>query len=141
SISGEDLLTVDRKYKDAWIGRIPSRIVILTNELPRLGDMSGALAARFIIVQFRRSFLGEEDPGLTDALLTELPGILNWALDGLDRLTERGRFVQPESSKETMQELEDLASPMKAFLRDCCELDPTGEVAIEALYRAYERWC
>jgi hypothetical protein len=105
SISGEDTLTVDRKYKEAWIGRIPSRIVILTNELPRLSDSSGALANRFVILQFAESFLGREDHGLGDALLSELPSIFNWALDGLERLNERGRFVQPASSAATMREL------------------------------------
>src|SRR5262249_45815776 len=28
SISGEDSLTVDRKYKDPWTGRLPTRFVI-----------------------------------------------------------------------------------------------------------------
>ena len=43
SISGEDSLTVDRKYKEPWTGRLPTRLVLLTNELPRLTDASGAL--------------------------------------------------------------------------------------------------
>jgi putative DNA primase/helicase len=38
SISGEDSLTIDRKYKEPWTGRLPSRFLILTNELPRLVD-------------------------------------------------------------------------------------------------------
>ena len=35
SISGEDQLTVDRKYKDPWTGYLPTRFMILSNELPR----------------------------------------------------------------------------------------------------------
>ena len=46
SISGEDTLTVDRKYREPWTGQLPTRIVILSNELPRLTDSSGALASR-----------------------------------------------------------------------------------------------
>jgi putative DNA primase/helicase len=34
SISGEDTLTVDRKYREPWTGQLPSRLVILSNELP-----------------------------------------------------------------------------------------------------------
>ena len=41
SISGEDTLTVDRKYRDPWTGRLPTRFLILTNELPRFSDSSG----------------------------------------------------------------------------------------------------
>ena len=50
SISGEDVLTVDRKYRDPWTGRLPSRFLVLTNELPRFTDASGALASRFVIL-------------------------------------------------------------------------------------------
>jgi putative DNA primase/helicase len=31
SVSGEDSITVDRKYRDPWTGRLPSRFLILTN--------------------------------------------------------------------------------------------------------------
>jgi hypothetical protein len=47
SISGEDALTVDRKYRDPWNGRLGIRFLILTNELPRMADSSGA--ATFIL--------------------------------------------------------------------------------------------
>jgi putative DNA primase/helicase len=56
SISGEDSLTVDRKYRDPWTGRLPTQILILTNELPKLTDSSGALASRFIVFTLHRSF-------------------------------------------------------------------------------------
>ena len=95
SISGEDSLTVDRKYREPWTGRLPTRIVLLTNELPRLADASGALASRFIVFVLAQSFYGRENVRLTDELLSEASAIFNWALDGLDRLNERGHFVSP----------------------------------------------
>jgi P4 family phage/plasmid primase-like protien len=94
SISGEDALTIDRKHIDAWTGRLPTRFVILTNELPRIADTSGALVGRLVTLVLVHSFYGREDPGLTARLLTELPGILNWALHGYRRLRQRGYFVQ-----------------------------------------------
>ncbi len=90
SISGEDTLTIDRKYRDPWTGRLPTRFMILTNELPRFSDSSGALASRFVMSILTTSFYGRENPRLTDELLDEAPGIFNWALEGLDRLRERG---------------------------------------------------
>jgi putative DNA primase/helicase len=64
--------------------------VIATNELPRLSDASGALASRMIILNTPESFYGRENHDLTDDLMEELPGIFNWALDGLDRLRGQG---------------------------------------------------
>jgi putative DNA primase/helicase len=49
SITGEDTLTIDRKYREPWTGRLPTRFMILTNELPRFSDSSGALASRFVV--------------------------------------------------------------------------------------------
>ena len=80
SISGEDNLTIDRKFLPAWTGRLGVRFLIMTNELPRLADASGALASRFIVLMMQNSFYGREDRGLKNRLLIELPGILNWAL-------------------------------------------------------------
>jgi putative DNA primase/helicase len=141
SISGEDSITVDRKYRDPWTGRLPTRFVILTNEVPRFTDASGALASRFIVLVLTRSFLGQEDSTLTDTLLTEAPGIFNWALDGLDRLNARGYFAPPAVSRDAMQRLEDLASPVSAFVRDRCVIDRVREVDKEALWTDWKDWC
>jgi len=141
SISGEDGLTIDRKYLPSWTGRLPTRFMILTNELPRLADASGALARRFITLVLTNSFYGREDHGLAARLLAELPSILNWALDGRNRLFRRGFFVQPKSSKEVTQELEDLGSPISAFMRDCCDVGEGKTVEVETLFGKWQTWC
>ena len=116
SLSGEDGIEVARKFKKAWTGRMPIRFTLLTNELPRLTDSSSALAKRFIMLVLVKSFYGREDQTLTARLLTELPGILNWALIGYQRLRERGYFVQPESGRQAVEQLELLSSPVTAFV-------------------------
>ena len=99
SISGEDSLTIDQKYKRAWTGQLKVRFFLATNEMPRFVDASGALASRFIALPMVKSFYGSENVALTAELLTEIPAIFNWALDGLDRLRSRGYFQPPESSR------------------------------------------
>jgi putative DNA primase/helicase len=141
SISGEDRLTIDRKYREPWTGRLPVRFFILSNELPRLADASGALASRFLLLMMQHSFYGREDLGLYDRLSQELPGILNWSLAGLERLTHRGHFVPPISSAEALQELEDLASPIGAFIREHCVVAPDKTAYKEELYSRYQSWC
>lgn len=141
SISGEDLLTVDRKYRDPWTGKLPTRFLICTNELPRLVDSSGALTSRFVLLTLTNSFFGAENPDLTADLTAELAGIFNWALDGLERLRDRGRFVQPETSEDALRELEDLGSPISAFLRDCCEVGVGHSIGCGELYQAWRSWC
>lgn len=142
AISGEDPQTVDRKYLPAWSGKLSTRFVVITNELPRIGDMSGALASRFIVLLLTRTFIGKEDLGLFDRIEPELPGILNWALCGRDRLYERKYFVQPPSSEELMQEFADLSSPTAAFLRGAAiGPEKDGWVATDDLFKLWRRWC
>ena len=103
SISGEDALTIDRKNLEPVTGKLPTRIMLLSNELPRLGDSSVPLAGRMLLLRLRESFYGREDHALTDKLLSELPGILNWAIVGWSTLRGRGRFAQPESAADLLE--------------------------------------
>jgi putative DNA primase/helicase len=141
SISGEDGQTIDRKHKNAWSGKLPTRFTFISNELPRLADASGALAGRMIVLRFTESFYGREDLGLMDRITPELAGILNWSIAGWRRLLNRGRFEQPKSGQELVEELADLASPVGQFVREECELDPHGEEVIKDLFNRWEKWC
>src|SRR5262249_28792595 len=78
---------------------------------------------------------------LTDTLLAERPGILNLALDALDRLRARGRFVQPESGAQLAEELTGLASNVSLFVGDCCVVGPEYEVLVSELYTQWRLWC
>jgi putative DNA primase/helicase len=138
SISGEDSLDVDRKHRDQWTGKLPTRLVLLSNELPRFSDASEAIAHRFLVLTLSESFLGREDTELAGYLLAELPGILGWALDGMDRLT-RQSFTIPASSKEATETLLDLASPTAAFVREECEC--RSDIEIQEIYAKWRRWC
>lgn len=141
SISGEDTLTIDRKYREPWTGRLNTRFLIMTNEIPRFSDSSGALASRFVLLTMSNSFYGREDPMLTDALLAEASGIFNWCLEGLDRLHERGYFTLPGTSRDALRQLEDLSSPIGAFVRDRCRVGPALEVGKDELYAGWRTWC
>ncbi len=85
-----------------------------------------------IVLRQTRSWYGQEDTGLTDRLLGELPGILLWAIAGWQRLRERGRFQQPESALQLVEGLEDLSSPIAAFVRERCEVGPGYEARVKA---------
>jgi putative DNA primase/helicase len=142
SISGEDTLTINRKYRDQWTGKLPSRLHVISNELPRLGDASTAIVGRIVLLMLSRSWLGHEDFDLEPALRSELPGILNWALLGLQRLTvdNENRFTRLISADEAITTLRDLASPVAAFVRERCAIGPKETVPVDELYAAFKAW-
>jgi putative DNA primase/helicase len=141
TVSGEDSIDVERKYLGAWNGQLTTRVVMFSNELIRFRDDSGALPSRFITWQMRQSFFGREDLNLTAKLLRERPGILNMALEGLDRLRDRGQFMQPGTGAEMAKELEGLASHIALFVADCCIVGPDQEARLDDLYDAWRWFC
>ncbi|MCC6425920.1 MAG: hypothetical protein IT435_03770 [Phycisphaerales bacterium] len=140
-ISGEDTLTIDRKFLGSISLKLPTRFMFLTNELPRLSDASMALTGRFLVLRLTASFYGKEDLNLTGRLVTEMPGILLWALEGRERLQARGHFAQPKTGADAILDLEDLASPVSAFVRDRCVVGPGHRAGIDDFYKAWQSWC
>jgi putative DNA primase/helicase len=139
-VTGKDQITIQRKFLPAVSGTLPLRLVVLANELPAFLDPTGVLASRFLLYRFRQSFYGREDRGLTAKLAAEVSGILNWALDGLDRLRETGRFGQPASGVEELWHWQDRVNPVGRFVRTGCVLDPSAEVKRDTLFLAYSDW-
>jgi putative DNA primase/helicase len=142
SISGEDGQTVNRKCLVAVsMARMPIKFVIVTNELPRLADASGAFVGRFVALRQTLSWFGKEDRGLTSRLMAELPSILLWSITGWERLRRNGHFIQPTTSEPLIEQLEELSSPIRAFIQDRCAVGLNEEVPCDEMFAAWQLWC
>jgi putative DNA primase/helicase len=143
TVTGEDDVAVDQKNKKAVSAALSVRILIFSNEPIRFLDDSGALATRFVTWQMTRNFEAEglADRNLTAKLLAERPGILNMALDGLDRLRARGwEFPQPQSGEDLLKQMKELASHIRVFVEECCVVANDREELVETLYNKWEWW-
>ena len=144
AIVGRDTRTVNRKNRIEWTGPIAARWIIVGNDEPEFKDASGALLGRMIHIYFGNSVYGREDTTLKDRLLTELPGILNWALDGLDLLNSTGSLHVPRASMESERQIARGTSPVAGFIEDRITLmDPTCGLSswVDDLWPAYLEWC
>lgn len=142
SLTGEDDVSVNRKGRPHWNGRLPGRLILASNEFPRFNDPSGAIATRFMAVQLVKSYRDKPDRTLEPDLLAELPGILNWALDGLQRLERNREFTTPDTMAEITREIEELAAPIKQFMNDCLIVtgDPETTEQLGDVTKAWKRW-
>jgi P4 family phage/plasmid primase-like protien len=137
-LSGRGLFTIDRKHKSHWTGPLPCKLLLISNEMPKLKDASGALASRIITFRTRNSFYGREDRHLFDnKIKPELPAILLWALDGLRRMRQTGPIAEPACSIETREELAREGSPIMAFVQECLTLNAAAVVDKNAMYSTY----
>jgi P4 family phage/plasmid primase-like protien len=137
-LSGRGLFSIDRKHRSHWTGSLGCKLLLISNEMPKLKDASGALASRMITFQTRASFYGREDRHLFDnKIRPELPAILLWALEGLRRMRLRGPLAEPACSVEMRDELAREGSPIMAFVQECLTLDPAASVDKNIMYSTY----
>lgn len=141
SISGNDAVAFNRKWLPGLTETLPTRFTVAANSVPNLFDDSGALASRLLVLPFTRSFLGFEDLALADRLLTELPGIAAWALEGLRRLNHQGQFTTSAIGREEMQYIREAYSPLARFIGEACTTDPSAECTSCDLHTVYRAWC
>ena len=142
AISGGSEQTVDRKGIAALSSvALKVRFTMAVNELPRLSDSSAALRSRLLVIPFFNSYEGKEDFALLDRLSAEIPGITNWALEGLRLLTKAGRFYNPTAGEKILRDFVHLSSPVSAFLDECCEVRSEAEVKRNDLQLAWHMWC
>jgi putative DNA primase/helicase len=141
SITGEDPISIDRKYKKPIEERLPCRIMLMSNEMPSLRDASQALASRVLPMRMEHSFRGREDPRLKSRLDDELTGILHWALEGMDKLRpENARFTMGRVAARELRSVEDDMAPVIAFIRATCVIEEGAWVPCDNLWHAWVAW-
>lgn len=138
-ISGEDLMTVEKKHAAFEMSVKPRcAIVMAANDRLRLPDPSGSLQRRLVIVKTHRVFEGKDkDIGLRERLRPELPGVSAWALIGLLKLRRLGRFVMGEAGMRELDEVRSQNAPVYAWVRENCVVQPGSRVITEVLYRLF----
>ena len=144
-ITGEDKITVDVKYKNAYTTKLDIKLIILSNVLPLLGEdtENSSLTRRFLPISFNVT-PKKRDPQLENRLTTpdELSGILNWMLEGL-KLLQKRKMQFPESTNTLSREIVEASNPVVRFLVDCCAYDADTAISTPAseVYGAYQQWC
>ena len=101
NISGEDDITIDRKYKDQLTTKLKTRVMIFSNDPPNFRDASTALVNRFTPFKLTQSWLGREDLKLGEDTVRRAAQDLNWAIKGRKLLKEDGKFFVPSSGKRS----------------------------------------
>lgn len=122
-------------------GALNCKLLLASNSVPTMWDDSTATANRWLPLVFDRSFLGDEDTTLSKRLVEELPGIAQWALEGLRRLMSNGRFTMPKTSLNEMDYMVESGSPVTRFMEEECVFEQTARVADNALWSRYQQWC
>lgn len=140
TLSAGGFTSVQRKNRRSWDGVLTSSLFAASNTVPRLPDDGGAISSRLEIIKTRKSFIGHEDTHLADRLMTELPGILNWSLDGLDRLRSHDRFTQAAMATGVRADVDRGATGATPFVQALFAEHETLGVSRRMIRDAMEWW-
>ena len=139
-----DPVKVEKKYQDPITIRPTAKHLFAANTLPEADVDDDAFFRRILLVSFPNTVPRDErDPDLGDKLEAELSGILNWALEGLDRLREQEHFTGAPTPAAIQRKWRAWGSSVDRFKQRILEAtnDPDDAVPKRDALDAYRRFC
>ena len=146
--TGQDPITAAKKYRDPFQFFNYGKLIFSANEVPDTYDDSDAFYRRINLAEFPNKFEPDDpktDPNLIEKLTTpeELSGLLNLALDGLDRLLSKGMFTGQQTTEDRKMDYMSRSNTAKYFMMKYVEqtLDPEYCITKGDLYEHYVYMC
>lgn len=144
AVGGEELIAAQKGTPEYPL-KFNTRLVFACNKLPYLGDTTTGAYEKFFIIPFPR-YLHDENRIWNYAerfLYPEMPGIINWALDGLERLVKRGALPKIGVVHEQIQDFREETDTVFSWMREYVEVNSevTERVQFKDHYQHYRSFC
>jgi putative DNA primase/helicase len=150
-ITGADTLQARPLYGAQFEFRPQFRLWAAFNARPRVRGQDHGIWRRIDLVGWEATFIDpwerdkfpsapRKDTRLMEALRGELPGVLNWLLEGY-REWGRVGLATPECVRALTDDYRAESNPMGQFLSGCCRVGGDRWTQAARLYRAYAAWC
>jgi len=136
--TGDPIIRYEKKYQDAFSGAITARLLFLCNRLPKIKGQADDFFDRLHIVRFTNHVpKNKQNHMLNEELCEEMPGIINWALQGLERLIANNYVFTSDRAK--VEEYELKHNSVMQFAEECLTITEQDTDTIQAalLYQHY----
>ncbi|MDD3343527.1 MAG: phage/plasmid primase, P4 family [Sulfurospirillaceae bacterium] len=142
-VSGEPVACRE-KYKTGFDLHNTCKFMFNANTLPKDVEHSDAYFRRFIIIPYTQKITeSEKDPELhTKIISSELPGILNWAIEGLHRLLLHKKFSHSLASDLAIKEYQKETNSVALWIEDNgLKPDESEKKATREMFSMYRAYC
>ena len=141
-LTAGDRLEVDKKHDDYRTIHWTQKQIYAANQVPELEYEDNAFYRRWLHVQFPNEIPEDQQSGqFEDELKKELPGILNWALEGYVRLMRNEGFTDELGSEQKRDLWKEYGNSIDRFVDDRAALVPDTELPKDKIYSAYTAFC
>jgi len=143
-LTGEDLITVERKFKDPFQAVNYAKLVFAANRLPEVAEDTYAFWRRWIVIEFPNEF--PPDDAFFERTFTEdeIEGIVISALYAFRLVKKRKGFTEKgtkDPKEEWMKRSNDVYRVVKSMIDEgIIELDKAGWVEKKDLYTLYLKY-
>jgi P4 family phage/plasmid primase-like protien len=144
AITGGDWVHGHRKFLRQFKFKNYAKLLFACNQVPDVSNKNEAYYVRWIVIAFS-NHIPEEDqiPNYYQTVCTEeeLSGLLNWALEGLERLEKQHGYSEHKSLEEVRSFMQKGSNPIREFVDQYIIADPDAETLKEELYLSYVEFC
>lgn len=140
-LTGQDPIEIETKGKQAYQYLPIAKYILAGNHKPRISGTDMGVWRRVRLVPFSVVVPEEErDHELRGKLLAELPGILNWALDGQEAYSRQGLGKTPQAILNATAQYREDSDVLGEFLDERCLFGADKKTPGSDLYHAYQSW-
>jgi putative DNA primase/helicase len=142
-LTGGDTITARYLHQEFFQFSPTHKLWIFGNHKPNIRGTDDGIWRRIMLIPFAVTISENERIPMSELIATmrgELPGILNWALDGYRDYLKRG-LSPPElvrAATDTYREEMDLIGE---FIEERCLVTDGAAVLVKDMYAAYGKWC
>ncbi|MCC6976273.1 MAG: bifunctional DNA primase/polymerase [Anaerolineae bacterium] len=140
-LTGGDVIVARYLYQELFEFRPTHKLWMYGNHKPLVRGTDEGIWRRIRLIPFMETITeAERDPYLPARLRDEMPGILNWALEGCLEWQVSG-LGEPAKVREATQIYRSEMDILGEFFSETCEIKASQWVTARDLYRAYSQWC
>jgi putative DNA primase/helicase len=139
-ITGGDTLRGCRKYEHGFSFKSTAKLWLAGNHKPAIRGTDDGIWRRVRLIPFEKQFGPDErDESLRSKLLGELPGILNWLVQGA-MLWQQDGLTPPEIVRAAVADYRSEEDTLADFMEECTCEDRDSKTPHSDLFKAYQQW-
>lgn len=117
------------------------KVFFTTNHKPIIKGSDEGIWRRMRLIPFTVTIPKDKiDKKLPEKLAAEMPGILNWAVEGFAKW-QRDGLGEPEAIKQATNGYRQDMDILGPFLDEKCIIHPLAKVEAKTVYDEYKNWC
>lgn len=139
-VTGGDIVTGRFLYNESFDFSPQFKLWLASNSLPTVTDTSLGFWRRVQILQLYEIFIGDKaDLDLVNKLKGELPGILNWAVDGFKQYAKIG-LNPTKKVTNAVDEYRSDSDIVSKFVDECIIESINDVITAKYLYQCFSKW-